>query len=101
MGCCHPFRCPACDYAINVSGGPDMGMSCYTQTIHCKSCKEVGDVVTLRFEWRQWPARDRDSTDVPNCPADEMHAVVAWSNGGPCPKCGTAMEQGADSIMWD
>ncbi len=101
MGCCHTFRCPACDYTANVSGGSDMGMSCYTLTIHCKTCKEIGDVVTKRFEFKEWPARDQTSTDVPKCPADESHDVVAWTKSGPCPNCGTAMEQGGEPVLWD
>jgi hypothetical protein len=101
MGCCLPFRCPACAFEITVSGGPDMGMACYTQTIHCTQCEHVGDVVTLRFERGEWPAGERDPADVPPCPANASHDVVLWSKGGPCPKCGTAMAQGADSILWD
>jgi hypothetical protein len=102
MGVWRDFRCPSCDYATHVSGGPDMGMSCATQTILCKQCEVIGDVVVQRWEHGQFPAEDIDRDDaLLECPADASHDVVTWSRGGPCPRCGAAMEQGHERVMWD
>ena len=102
MGCNLTFRCPACKYAAHVSGGPDMGMRCETLTIHCRTCKEVLDVVTRRFEPTQGPTEDPGLKIAPKCPEGEAHDVVAWSRGGLCPKCETAMEASEDDIvLWD
>ena len=102
MGMWFTFVCPACGYEATVSGGPDVGMSCTTLTIHCKACQVIGDVVTKRFEFQQWPTEEDEApAALPECPADPSHEVVAWSSGGPCPKCGTAMEQDDAPVMWD
>jgi hypothetical protein len=46
MGRSYWFECPKCGYRVKVSGRPDRGVSLFIQTIHCRDCRELHDVVT-------------------------------------------------------
>ena len=105
MGCDFEFRCPACGYEAEVSGGPDCGMACATETILCKTCGEIRDVVTHSPDLGNFPPReseDGSSTAAPlRCPEGQAHDVVRWSRQWPCPKCGESMKQGDPTVLWD
>ena len=105
MGTSFEFRCPACGYEASVSGGADYGMACATQTVLCRACEEVLDVVTHGHDLGNWPPKDTRnlvSTAAPlRCPEGESHEVVKWSRRRPCPKCGERMEKGEEFILWD
>jgi hypothetical protein len=46
MGRSYWFECPKCSYRVKVSGGTDRGVNVFIETIHCRDCKELHDVVT-------------------------------------------------------
>lgn len=102
MGTLHEFRCPACAYEAHVSGGLAGGMRVLTQTIHCKDCRVIDDVVVARSSGGRGPRRtSAEESRVPPCPKDASHDVSLWRAGGPCPRCGATMERGEHFIQWD
>jgi hypothetical protein len=46
MGRSYWFECPKCSYRVKVSGRADRGLNVFVQTIHCRDCRELLDVVT-------------------------------------------------------
>jgi hypothetical protein len=46
MGRSYSFECPRCGYRAVVSGRADQGLDFFVQTIVCKDCKELYDVLT-------------------------------------------------------
>jgi hypothetical protein len=46
MGRTFQFECPHCQYRTAVSGGSDRGVSCAVQTILCRDCHHLFDVLT-------------------------------------------------------
>ena len=56
MGRTFLFECSRCHYRAAVVGGADRGFNCFVQTIVCKECASLHDVVTrLRVEESQKP----------------------------------------------
>ena len=98
MGQHFQFRCEHCSYEAVVSGGPDLGMMSRTQTITCAKCKELADVVTSEEPWNS-----RAPKLPPRCPRRRTakHPVKRWTAGGPCPRCGAALQKGELVALWD
>jgi Zn finger protein HypA/HybF involved in hydrogenase expression len=96
MGQTITFRCTACDYGANVSGGDDAGMAAETTTVECEHCKVLMDVVIGRREQGFVPIE-------PRCVNRKDHRVRRWTSPGPCPRCGATMEEdsGDEVIQWD
>jgi hypothetical protein len=46
MGRSYWFECPRCGYRAQVSGREDQGLTLFVQTVLCRDCKELYDVVT-------------------------------------------------------
>jgi len=46
MGRTFQFECPQCHYRAVVSGGADRGVHCAVQTILCRDCHQLFDVLT-------------------------------------------------------
>jgi hypothetical protein len=46
MGRTYWFECVRCGYRAKVSGGADRGLNLFVQTILCRNCRELCDVVT-------------------------------------------------------
>lgn len=46
MGRTYLFECPQCHYRAHISGGADSGMHCEVQTVVCRDCRELFDVIT-------------------------------------------------------
>ncbi len=46
MGRAYWFECPKCSYRVKVAGRVDRGVNVFVQTVHCRDCKELHDVVT-------------------------------------------------------
>ncbi len=96
MGLLHTFRCPACRYAAEVSGGPDAGMQVATQTVACLDCRALFDVPTDRY------GRGAPEAVALACPVDAAHRVEAWGEPFACPRCGAApMVAEEPSVSWD
>ena len=128
VGVLNAYACEGCGYTAEVSGGPDYGGISHTQTMACRNCQELVDVVIATEE----EARAR--AVVGRCPRCGRAArLVAWGKDaggpgayeprsleqmlmgvsrsrldadphpvwGPCPKCGGDMVF-TDSVgMWD
>jgi endogenous inhibitor of DNA gyrase (YacG/DUF329 family) len=95
MGSHSRFIC-SCGYTCEVSGGPDVGMTCKTRTVVCLSCRTVEDAVSKTMGGnRQW------ITVKVNCPTCGG-PVKSWPRQHPCPKCGSAMMMDPNYIrLWD
>jgi len=98
MGQHHQFRCEACGYEAEVSGGEDCGFSVVTQTITCTKCKELVDVVVS-----ERPGDPKIPRLPLRCPRAKKvkHPVQPWTAGGPCPRCGTKMRDEGLRVLWD
>jgi hypothetical protein len=66
MGRSYHFECPLCHYQACVSGGADHGVNCSVQTISCRNCRELFDVLTRvrRKGFAEPAARQRDSLRI-------------------------------------
>ena len=94
MGSKYAFLCPTCGYTNpHCCGGTEAGMAVTLSTVHCNACKQLYDV----------PVVDHGTfTEIPiSCPKHKRHAVVLWSQPGPCPKCGTVLTNQGESEIWD
>jgi hypothetical protein len=40
------FECSQCQYRAQISGGADAGLDCDVQTVVCRDCRELFDVIT-------------------------------------------------------
>ena len=118
------FRCERCEYSARIAGGEAEGYHATTQTIHCKNCRELRDVIvrervpepplpplkkllpepatpsnTLKFGQ---PPRTRWTTRPPACPVAATHEVTPWNKPGRCPHCGSFMEpDGLPFRIWE
>ena len=96
MGQTYEFRCPSCGYRAEVSGGDDAGMVACTTTIICEDCRKLFDITTDLLD-----SSTEDKQPEFRCPKQASHRVHKWSANGPCPRCGTRMEKGKLTILWD
>jgi hypothetical protein len=92
------FRCPQCGYRVTVSGGKDCGIIIETQTMTCKACQEVVDVMVGFTTTSSPPKRDKT---IGHCPECNSTNVTPWGKGRPCPKCGKKMTKGMLVRLWD
>jgi hypothetical protein len=65
MGRTFQFECPHCQYRTLVSGGADRGVNCAVQTILCRDCHRLFDVLT-RVRQRA------DAAEPPPVPAQSV-----------------------------
>jgi hypothetical protein len=97
VGSLYQFRCEACGYAAEVSGGRDCGMASATVTILCETCSELFDVVTSTDAILARPEHE-----IPiGCPNDSAHSCRLWAFEDRCPKCGAPMVRGEEIVLWD
>ena len=89
MGGICQYECPACGYSAKVAGGLGGGFLFQTQTVLCEVCRNLQDS-TLRTrgskfteEWFEHDLR---------CRRSRQHPIQLWERGGPCPRCGTPLE---------
>ena len=94
MGFRVEYRCPQCGYRVLAATGLDCGLSVTVKYVVCRPCCEVVPVVVARHFGQP---RDSDGT----CPRCQQQDFSDWIPDQCCPKCGTAMRQGEESLMWD
>jgi DNA-directed RNA polymerase subunit RPC12/RpoP len=99
MGQSYEFRCIRCGYAANVSGNTDAGLLVLIQTMICKTCSEVVDVVTGSSPGNQESTGELDER-VNKCPNCGSGNLQRWTNRK-CPKCGGRMKRGDLVTLWD
>jgi hypothetical protein len=112
MGTWFEFLCDGCGYQAEVSGGPDAGMRVSVQTMTCRDCAELVDVVT------QVLGEGTRDIAVGCCPICHGNHLAEWTgitaaaspandqldpgrDGRLCPKCATPMRRGELMTLWD
>jgi hypothetical protein len=101
MGGIFEFTCGKCGYRAEVSGRPDCGFVAMTETMVCRHCEELVDVlVGFTPEAEDMPEAP-DKRKIGLCPQCRCKDVVAWEKSRPCPKCGGRMKQGDMILLWD
>ena len=93
-------RCPQCGYRVLVSGGIDEGIDVLTMTVTCLTCRRLYDVVIDRDPFEGEFDPDAAGRACPKARGAE-HECEPWVAGGPCPRCGEAMEDGGMRVEWD
>ena len=97
MGALYRHRCGACGYDVQVAGGASQGWYARTVTVSCGECQALYDRAV-----ETWSAGfETEGTREPRCPRSGDHAVAEWTAGGPCPRCGTAMDEAEFVAFWD
>jgi hypothetical protein len=114
---------------VKVSGRADRGVNVFVETIHCRDCKELHDVVTRIRIPDEIQDRVRASfyaggppsflaalgrltyTGLTRfkwldfklqCPVSPSHSVQSWSEPGKCPRCGIFLDKnGVPYRIWD
>jgi uncharacterized paraquat-inducible protein A len=103
MGIKYTFACPDCDYSVMVSGERDCGMVAVVQTMVCKDCQELVDVLVGRYG-KDGPTGDPDyDQDLGVCPDCQGQNVAPWPEEHPCPRCKSPMVIDPDGLemLWD
>ena len=99
MGQLFGFQCSACGYAAQVSGGPDTGMTCLTQTVRCGVCCQLLDVEVSDTPWDQLSKKTVRKIPCPKCGGSTLEP---WDHPGPCPRCGrSSLDRGDLILLWD
>lgn len=97
MGALESHVCRSCGYVATVSGGYSLMMRAQTRTVSCATCRELTDVIVRSDELGNFPPPENGGEhglpEVPlRCHEGDSHEVALWERGGPCPRCGEAME---------
>ena len=101
MGQLRQYMCLKCGYAEGVCGGMDFGFEVVLVTITCHECRRLYDAVADQKAPDLGEEPDVDMTTGLACPKNQEHAFDLWEAGGPCPKCGAAMEAEGPELCWD
>ena len=92
MGAVYEFICLKCGYSVECEGGFGGGFVYTSQDVLCHDCREIRMCVTARHEFRCDP---KPSDMLPlQCPVDSSHRIEKWDHPGPCPRCGTTLQEG-------
>ena len=101
MGSRFEFTCDKCGYRVQVVGGKDCGMVAVVETMVCRSCRELVDVLVGRYG-KEGPTGDPDyDAELGLCPKCRGREVSAWGEPRRCPKCGGRMIRGRLVALWD
>ncbi len=79
-------------------------MMSVTTTVGCCDCGQLDDILVACMGDGESYFLDGDSLegDLPKCRACGADAVVRWTSGTPCPKCGgPVVDTGHVTVMWD
>ncbi|MEI6075520.1 MAG: hypothetical protein WCS94_08110 [Verrucomicrobiota bacterium] len=96
MGRTYIFECPQCQYRAQVSGGADGGIHCEVQTVICRDCRQLFDVV-LRVHRRA--GSPEVSARFPGFSRPEIPPVVLGESSiNPSPQPFPALEWQAEPL---
>lgn len=127
MGSIYRFTCSSCGYEAEVSGRADYGQESRTETVVCRGCRDLFDIVVgstddgeplsrrgvdefgqewsdLTEEAQVIQPRDSPPKRAPKgkrCPECRSRRLFIWSGSDGCPQCGSAMTRDGPTIMWD
>jgi Zn finger protein HypA/HybF involved in hydrogenase expression len=105
MGMIQKFVCQDCGLKANVSGGEDRGFYVQTRTMFCQQCRALYDVLvdrTYDFTNPRPPLTPEEQQLIGRCPECESDALIAWTDGDPCPACGGEISKGrGPAVLWD
>jgi len=90
------FRCPACGYRAQVTGGSETDHEVKVRTMVCRSCKAVVDAVVARLvpgETELGLPIDRWHAVAAQCPHCNGGGLVPWPLARPCPRCDGEMDE--------
>ena len=87
------YECPTCDRRATVAGGRSAELGERTITVGCCECGQIDDIVVARRIDGSSLSPDDDMPEglMPRCRACGADAVIPWSAGDPCPRCGGAL----------
>jgi len=101
MGKTYLFKCNACGYEANISGGKDCGFIAVVQTMTCHNCNELVDV-TIGAEGKEGKTDDEElNKELGICPQCKGSNVTQWDKKKSCPKCDGKMIRGKVASLWD
>ena len=101
MGSLAQFTCGSCGYQVVVSGGKDYGMVAVVETMICRGCRELVDVL-IGARGTEGPTGDPDyDKDLGCCPECRSKDVVPWDKSRRCPKCNGQVTEGQHTLIWD
>ena len=84
MGSTYTYKCNACNYSANVSGGPDVGFVVKTQTGFCMTCNDLVDYVT---EVWAGDGETEKGVVIGACHTCKNAVTRQWNDGDQCPRC--------------
>jgi hypothetical protein len=84
------YDCPSCGRHATVVGGRGEELGSRTLTVGCCECGQLDDIVIARRIDGSSLSPDDDMPHgaMPTCRACGADAVVPWSAGDACPRCG-------------
>ena len=94
----HEFCCTTCGFETTSSGGRASGMMAIMQTIVCHDCHRLYDIQT--GFWDE-PLSLEEIQRKLICRQDVRHRTSIWNHPGPRPVCGTVLERGRMTALWD
>lgn len=101
MGILVEFTCGNCGYKTQASGGSDRGEVIATQSMICRDCTEVVDVIVGVISDAPDYDKSINKERIGRCPRCNGANVFVWDESWPCPKCDEKMVQGSVVLWWD
>jgi hypothetical protein len=101
MGELYRFNCTVCGFKAIVSGGKNAGLTAVTQTMICRTCYALVDVVIRSIRIGREEIDRKAEEAIGFCPRCNGTQLLPWAEQQPCPKCGEKMKKGKLYAMWD
>lgn len=103
MACIYNFMCLSCGYFADVSGRNDTSYLCDTQTVYCRTCRRLTDIIIeyhLPDSYTQKERADYSDDYLNRCFGCNGKDFVNWSSGDPCPICGGTMKKSETPVLY-
>jgi hypothetical protein len=88
------FECPRCAYRAYVSGRTDRGLGVCVETIVCRDCKRLYDVVV-----RMRPPKEQEMS-VPSPPSSQLRPVRSADKAPPANQALNRLQMGLSPTKW-